>query len=219
MKVADIEKVKVTANTELMLNTKLHTDAKNLLNYDATHIPVYGELTQVLNKLDIEPLNRLQVERYKEKKTSRSFTNIQRVVFMLLAVQIAAIITCYAAIMNHIRCWDDLCWSLGLGSVFMWVVYSCWQDERQRVQRYVFWERTTIGTYDGFIPPHILQKACEIKHELPSAQITIDRQMTKDTRWYNPKPAPDPFLVAKLGNEEFYIDVWNEPEFERKATL
>jgi hypothetical protein len=26
---------------------------------------------------------------------------------------------------------------------------------------------------------------------------------------------PDPFLVATLGSEEFYLDVWEEPQFER----
>jgi hypothetical protein len=28
----------------------------------------------------------------------------------------------------------------------------------------------------------------------------------------------DPFLIASCGDESYYIEVWDEPEFERKHT-
>jgi hypothetical protein len=71
---------------------------------------------------------------------------------------------------------------------------------------YHYWERTALDSYKAPVPEFVLSKALQIKEELPDAQFFVD-----SCRFH-----PDPFLAVKLGNEMFYIEVWDEPEFESK---
>jgi hypothetical protein len=68
------------------------------------------------------------------------------------------------------------------------------------------WQRKPLDKYDGMVPEFALQRALDIKAECPKAKFTVDA-LTK---------VPDPFLVVTLGDEEFYVDVWLEPDFHAK---
>lgn len=68
------------------------------------------------------------------------------------------------------------------------------------------WNRVPIGQYVAPIPEHVIQKAVEIKKELPGVYFGIESLMAN----------PDPFLVAVFNGAEFYIEVWDEPEFENE---
>jgi len=58
----------------------------------------------------------------------------------------------------------------------------------------------------GEIPEFALSRAVEIKERLPKARFYVEELMV-DKRY-------DPFLIVACGRERFYIDVWDEPEFE-----
>lgn len=72
------------------------------------------------------------------------------------------------------------------------------------------WDEHKISKYRERVPDHILQKAIEIKRLLPECQINVQK-LDEST---------DPFLVAliKVGYTEvrYFIDVWDEPGFERR---
>lgn len=74
------------------------------------------------------------------------------------------------------------------------------------------WTRHPISGYSKPIPEFVLNKAVQIKEKLPDVQFLIDELGT--VRRLKKIQPPDPFLVAVLGNEEYYIEVWDEPKFE-----
>lgn len=61
--------------------------------------------------------------------------------------------------------------------------------------------------YSFPIPEFALRKAIQIRKEMPEVNFIVE-QLTHN---------PDPFLVAVLNQERYYIEVWDEPKFE--ATL
>jgi hypothetical protein len=70
----------------------------------------------------------------------------------------------------------------------------------------VAWRGTKLAKFRGEIPEFALSRAIEIKERLPKARFYVE-ELTVDKRY-------DPFLVVACGRERFYIDVWDEPEFE-----
>lgn len=72
------------------------------------------------------------------------------------------------------------------------------------------WEKFHIDMYPRPIPEHVLNKAIQIKERLPSVDFFVDELRSNRI--------PDPFLLVKLGREEYYIEVWDEPKFEGRIT-
>ena len=60
-------------------------------------------------------------------------------------------------------------------------------------------------------PEFVKAKAREIANLLPDATFTVE-QLRSETNMY------DPFLVVSYADESYYVEVWEEPEFERKYT-
>lgn len=75
------------------------------------------------------------------------------------------------------------------------------------------WERYSIHNYDRAIPLFVLNKAIAIKEKCPSAELIIEQLVQKKEG--STRPLRDPFLVATMDHEEYYIDVWDEREYER----
>ena len=72
------------------------------------------------------------------------------------------------------------------------------------------WMRVDIGDYEPPIPEFVLRKAVQIVEKVPIANVLVDYLVVER------KILPDPFLVVRVGTEEYYIEVWNEPVFESK---
>lgn len=68
------------------------------------------------------------------------------------------------------------------------------------------WRIVPLQKYEGEIPEYVLARAVEIKQKLPQAGFYVD-YLAVEKRY-------DPFLVAVCGRERFYVDVWDEPDFE-----
>lgn len=67
------------------------------------------------------------------------------------------------------------------------------------------WSHTELSNYEKPIPEFVIDKAVRIKELLP--EVTFRIQHMND-------PKADPFLVAILGKEIYYIEAWDEPRFE-----
>ncbi|HYL11828.1 MAG TPA: hypothetical protein VEV41_02270 [Terriglobales bacterium] len=61
------------------------------------------------------------------------------------------------------------------------------------------------------VPEFVKAKASEIANLLPEATFTVE-QLRSEKKIY------DPFLIVSYANESYYVEVWEEPEFERKYT-
>lgn len=71
------------------------------------------------------------------------------------------------------------------------------------------WRKVPLAQYKGTVPEFALSRAIEIKERLPKAEFFVE-ELVIEKRY-------DPFLVVVRGRERFYIDVWDERDFE--ATL
>ena len=72
------------------------------------------------------------------------------------------------------------------------------------------WSRTAISKYDKPIPEFVLNKAVQLKENLPNVEIYVDELQST--------VISDPFLYVFFGNEGYYIEVWDEPKFEGRIS-
>ena len=61
------------------------------------------------------------------------------------------------------------------------------------------------------VPKFVKAKAREIANLLPEATFTV-KQLRNEKKIY------DPFLIVSYADESYYVEVWEEPEFERNYT-
>lgn len=77
-----------------------------------------------------------------------------------------------------------------------------------RLAVYVHWEKKPLAKALG-VPEYVRAKAVEIANSLPTATFEVD-ELSSLNRVY------DPFLVVSYGEEVYYVEVWDEPVFERQ---
>ncbi len=71
-----------------------------------------------------------------------------------------------------------------------------------------YWRRVELSRYGGDIPAFAISRAVEIKQRLPQALFYVE-ELIVDKQY-------DPFLLVQCGRERFYVDVWDERDFERE---
>ena len=79
-----------------------------------------------------------------------------------------------------------------------------------RFYTYLRWVRMPLKTV-GDIPEFVMAKVGEITASLPEATFVVE-QLRSERDVY------DPFLIVSYGEESYYVEVWNEPVFERDHT-
>jgi hypothetical protein len=67
------------------------------------------------------------------------------------------------------------------------------------------WHHQDLKDYERPIPEFVLDKAVRIKEALPEVQFRVQ---------FLSEPKADPFLIAHLGKEIYYVEAWDEPRFE-----
>lgn len=68
------------------------------------------------------------------------------------------------------------------------------------------WSHTELRQYEQPIPEFVLDKALRIKERLPEVVFHIHHLN---------EPKADPFLIAHLEKEIYYVEAWDEPRFEQ----
>jgi len=71
------------------------------------------------------------------------------------------------------------------------------------------WAHTNLKDYSEPVPEFVLNKAVQIKESCPDVGFYVHHMND---------PKADPFLVAMLGDEVYFIEVWEEPRFEGRLT-
>lgn len=71
------------------------------------------------------------------------------------------------------------------------------------------WTKTALPAYKQPVPEFVLDKAIRIKEKVPDVQFHVQHMR---------EAKADPFLVAHLNSEIYYIEAWDEPRFEGRIT-
>ncbi len=213
-----IERVRLSDVTDA--RQELATKAADILGYrQLVNVVSLESLATALRRLEIEPLKSSSVEKYKARKARPGIWSGKVHGARMLLIAIASFALSYK--IGKAALWDGahfgnvfsiLFFMIGIG--FGLTSLGLFIDKDYRGTRTTrHWRRLPIGGYFGSVPDFILNKAVEIKSECPKADIWID-QLIED-REEQPRPDPDPFLVVSLGTKEsYYIDVWNEKDYE-----
>lgn len=80
----------------------------------------------------------------------------------------------------------------------------------ERFYTYLQWVKTPLEKAVD-VPEFVKAKAEEIANLLPDATFTVE-ELRAERRAY------DPFLIVSYGDESYYVEVWDESNFERRYT-
>lgn len=200
--------------------TQLAKDAQEKLGYKklAQAILCPGALLFKLRELEIEPLSPLAVENYKRKKAqSGMWSDTKRSCYQIaLALVIAFVLL---PLLNKFASWSNGPNLQVVGTVLFGIVGTIigfvgsitllFSDHSGAHRTRREWKRTAIGEFPGNVPEFALRKAVQLKEHGASIRIDYLEESTESI----PRRLPDPFLVAILGDETYYIDVWDEKEY------
>jgi hypothetical protein len=202
----------------------LAKEAQTKLGYNrlALAIAVPSALLFGLRQLGIEPLVTQRVRDYKRsKETTGWYSGTKQTVLAiaLAALSIAALVT--GMTRDFAGQWTS--WHYGINTLlaafvlvsaptaFYRLAAADFGHGTRRVRK---WDSSDLESYEGNVPEFVLAKAVQIKTALPDTLFAVEYLIEESQS--RRRPEPDPFLVAKLGNERYYIDVWNEKEYEAR---
>ncbi len=166
-------------------------------------------LRQALVDLGIKPFDPKSVEAYKKGKTAARLDRAMEVQFFSgLAFLIGSLVVCL--VVNV----------LAAGPFVFWPVYGVIAGVVATLSSVVIasvfaknleWESVRLESYRQEIPLYALQTALDIKEKCPESGFFVDSLVRQ----------VDPFLYVR-GNGEawdsprYYLEVWNEPGFDKK---
>ena len=195
------------------LNLELADEAARLLGYAKLKRTLAagklsGELARVLRRLDIQPFSRDSVERYKSEQPDavelvgapeffKRHRKLGRILLWLIPVW--GLLSMIGIAAGGLTSWQLVIASLA--SILLLVAKGCEFDDRLAAL-FPTWERVPLSEYPEDIPLYVLEKAVAIKKQLPGAQFYVEQR------------ARDPFLIVKCDEEEYYVDLWQEPRFD-----
>ncbi len=158
-----------------------------------------NEISKVFQKLDIKPFKKELVEKYKNKMEV-GYRNL------FISGVVLSVLSGLVSIM--LGMFYGNAWFL-VGLVLSIIVGNICGNFISYNKE---WEKIVINNFTSPIPEFALQTALDINTELPYCIIYIDSLFQKA------KPL-DPFLVVKYGDEDYYLEVWNEPKFNQKREV
>lgn len=220
MKFSQVDDSGTDSRTQLALN------AKERLGYDrlARAIAIPDALMFALRKLEIEPLVKSSVEAYMlEKAKPGPWSGPRQGILILVGIALAwAIPTPFllslikpapdgpgiaAAIMLLVLAAGGIV--LGINA-FLKVLSREYCGKRTTRK----WVSSQLKDYAGNVPEFALDRALRIQAACPRASFSVS-QLYEEIESI-PRPLPDPFLIVTLGIESYYVDVWDEKEYEAK---
>jgi len=219
-----ISRIKFSQVDEMLADDrqKLAKEARDLLGYKtlANTLIVPEALMFTLRKLGIEPLCPFGVQDYKAKKAKPGMWSDVKLGLRLLGAAVAALTA--AGWLNR-----GLDWKSATGTAFaiiglcvvvlMFTVFGlCFMFDSNHTNSHRTtreWEKVPLRNFDAPVPEYVLLKAVQIRKEC-AASLSVEYLVEQDQQ--GPRRLPDPFLIATLGDEHYYIDVWDEKEYERE---
>lgn len=171
------------------------------------------ELGNALYELDIKPFSPSSVKKYKVKMLHtkhRDKVKWQSLGAAMIVIAVAILPGFYELFHKAPVLGETLSWILAISSLITGI---CMLAHAADFRSQNEWRRISLAGYDEDVPEFALMRAVQIKEKVPAASFTVEYLV--HTESYQPKTV-DPFLIVSLGDEQYYIDVWNEPQFERE---
>ena len=159
----------------------------------------------------IQPFSRDSVKRYKaEEPDAAELTDVPE--FFRGHRKLARTLLCLIPVWGLLSMIGTaagwlISWQLGvasLTSILLLLAKGCELSDRLAAL-FPTWERVPLAGYQEDVPLHVLERAVAIKKQLPSAEFYVEQR------------AKDPFLIVKCDEEEYYVEVWQEPRFEARS--
>lgn len=187
---------------------KLENEVQQLFRYQLYYGKPHNEVAAALSKAGIEPFDPEQIQKYMSRKAfwyARRL-NLKRTIWMTLAW--LSFGTFFGNMFvnldakNHISIAATIaCISLVMGFVAGLIASNTRKYKAE-------WRRYGLCSYEHPIPTFVLERAIQAKKAYYNATIEISQleanEVVRD---------PDPFLVV---NGSYYIEVWDERDFEKK---
>jgi hypothetical protein len=174
-------------------------------------------LRLALMKLEIAPLDDKRVHKYKKQNEGRKrlWQTSEKITGTLSVFCALTFMYGVYNIHNMGAAAGDRYYVMAIlgGICAVVLAVACGSEDGAKWREYS-WSRSHLYNY-GFhnVPDFVLDRAIQLKQECPDVHLYVDSLSYREYYTYNTHP--DPFLVAQLGDEEFFIDVWHEPQFER----
>jgi hypothetical protein len=232
-----LPRMKLTDTADPVQATRedLAREAMKVLGYRkmAQVLTVPDALGYTLRRLEIRPLVESSVREYMKKRERTGSWSCRRTGAISLAL---AILTAPVSGRLFFITPDNFtllsaltfigAMAFGLAAIVFTIVgfgEACRTSSSDRGTRLVrCWERVRIREYSGSIPEFALRKAVQIQTELPQARLFVEQLTVREEEdrqgrenAVRIRALRDPFLYAELENESYYIDVWDEKEYER----
>lgn len=200
---------------------KLAKQAQQKLGYThlATQIAVPDALLYALRDLGITPFKTAHVERYMNSKKRVGMYSDTKTA-LLITFALGVFLSGVGIAFQHARTGPEWVRAVAVfGSIFgllaaiLTVMYWC-NDAGHGTRTIRKWKRYNLSGYQDAIPEFVLQRALLIEERTPLASFYIDQLVEGEENNQAPVRQPDPFLVVTLGHESYYVDVWEEKEYE-----
>ncbi len=207
-------------------DVQLAKEADELLGYDRLLNDMVGAqpdrhgVIQILAELGIRPFSESSVAEYKATKVQaieRMAGKIERLYAFLLVLSIVVVavgilVTAFYATL-FITSWTGIGLVVG-GGLFIRIVNDYAGRAITRVGK---WVGVSLRGYNRRVPEFALQTACLVQQRnITGARLEVEEFLIDSV----PK---DPFLVlvtkTKNGEYRYYLEVWDEAEYEAKREI
>lgn len=217
-----IPRVKLEVNVdERQMRAQLAGEAKEVLGYGGKVENTSYKLAEALQSIETTILHKPSVQKYmasKERKLIKPSTWGRAITWIVFPSIGAFCINTMENFANAPGSAATVYFILGLVGILISafvLMVSCSEDCTSPDQKYT-WHSTSIEKFDGYVPTFALSRAIEIKKIFPQAKFRVDF-LTLETEEREIRRSEDPFLSVSYGEETYYIDVWDEEEFEKKV--
>jgi hypothetical protein len=95
------------------------------------------------------------------------------------------------------------------------------RELRKHPNRTYRWRMVEISDYTAEVPSFALDRATRVAQRMHQRMPSVKRTFAISELVHHTKrtPHPDPFMVLTVLDQHFYLDVWDEPDFEGRRTV
>lgn len=179
------------------------------------------DLEHTLVSLQIEPYTHESVEKYKLRmKRSVMLRNLPSRVLAdvpevcgpcgVIALVVWAVIASVCVTFNlvAIAWWFGVIGIVATCSIGIAIGIGTLSDYGWIKVRELHWRSNDITWILNEIPEFVLQTAVDVQTRCPGAYLYVEEAIVANR-------VVDPFLVAQVNGEKYYLEVWNEPGFTK----
>jgi hypothetical protein len=181
-------------------------------------------LDETLTKLDIQPFKTSTVNAYKDEMLFGKFWNKHpRLAFfadigmvMTGIFSVVAMIASIIASFNGIAIYITVPIALTGCAVLVGAVKVFRSYNGTPAARHFDWYQIELDDYSEDVPEFALHTALRISQLLPDARFFVEHlgRLPASSRQQNRVRSLDPFLIVAHGDKTYYVEVWDEPNFE-----